>query len=102
MSSTPPDNPDRGPWLPRPVVERLPRLELRRPSRWRVYLAVLFQAARYGGGEALLGVEDLVRMTGLSERSVKGALTELRAAGLIVRVAGRRLPSGPPGTPSAP
>jgi hypothetical protein len=80
------NEPDRGSWLPRHVAERLARLDLRRPSSWRVFLAVLTTSARYGGRDALLGVDDLARMTGLGARTVKLALSELLAAGLVERV----------------
>lgn len=100
MSSS--DDPERGAWLPWHVVEQLARLNLRRPSSWRVFLAILTTCARYGGGDALLGIDDLAGMTGLSTRTVKGALAELRAAGLVVRTGRTRrlfvplLAAGPP------
>ena len=83
---SPPASGNPGAWLPWPVVEQVLKLDLRPGSRRRVFLAILFTSARYGGRDALLGVADLTRMTGLSPRTVKSAIAALRAAGLIVRV----------------
>jgi DNA-binding GntR family transcriptional regulator len=58
---------------------------LRRLSTWQVFLAIAATTARYGG-IAKLGIEDLARLTELSPRTVKTAVAELLAAGLIVRL----------------
>jgi hypothetical protein len=50
-----------------------------------VFLAVLLTSARYGTGVARLKIADLVAMTGLSERTVKGALLHLTSNGLLRR-----------------
>jgi hypothetical protein len=76
-----------GAWVPWPLAERLCRLGLRTPSHWRVFLAVLLTAARYGGREAYLTAADLARMTGLGTRTVKGALARLVGVGLLARTA---------------
>jgi len=76
---------DRGAWLPWPAVQELVRLNLRRPSHWKVYLAILLTCARYGGGEARLGVKELAEVTGLGERTVKDALRELQSRRLLAR-----------------
>ncbi len=75
-----------GAWLPWATVEQVCRLDLRPSSRWRVFLAVLCTSARYGGQDARLGVQDLVRMTGLAKRTVKAALAQLCRQGLLARV----------------
>jgi hypothetical protein len=74
-----------GAWLPWPVVEAVCKLNLRPPSVWQVFLAVLATWARYGLKEARLTVEDLGAMTGLSQRTVKAALAQLRERGLVAR-----------------
>jgi hypothetical protein len=74
-----------GAWLPWPVVERLVRLDLGPPSHWRVFVAVLCKAARYGRGEAFLTVDALAQMTGLAPRTVKAALGVLKGRGLLTR-----------------
>jgi hypothetical protein len=51
-----------------------------------VLLAVLMTSARYGGREAWLGIDDLVRMTGLASRTVKAALGALIDRKLVTRV----------------
>ena len=80
---------DRGAWVPWPVVEGVCRLDLPRPSLWRVYLAVLLTSQRYGGGEARLTTKEIASMTALSPRTVERALADLQAIGVIRRV-GRR------------
>jgi hypothetical protein len=50
-----------------------------------VFLAVLFTSARHGGQEARLEVADLARLTGLGERTVQAALTQLLRQGLLIR-----------------
>jgi len=74
-----------GVWLSKHVADKLYRLKLRPPSVWPVLLAAVFTACRYGGKEAFLSVAGLTQMTGLSERTVKGALAALIAQGLVVR-----------------
>lgn len=74
-----------GAWLPWPLVEIVCRLELRPPSVWQVFLAVLATWARYGRKEARLTVEDLEAMTGLSKRTVKATLAQLLGRGLLAR-----------------
>jgi len=71
--------------IPASVIGTLARLEIRRPASWRVLLAVVGEAS-VTGGDAHLGIADIARLTGLSERSVKTAVYELLAAGLIARV----------------
>jgi hypothetical protein len=66
-------------------VEAVCRLKLRTPSAWPVFVAVLTTWARYGRTEARLTVDDLVRMTGLSARTVKAALALLLKRGLLAR-----------------
>jgi hypothetical protein len=66
-------------------VERLYGLKLRRSSIWQVLLALLTTAYRYGGTEARLTIKALAGMTGLSDRSVQLALTELINRGLVSR-----------------
>ncbi len=75
-----------GAWLPWPMALALCRLDLRPPSHARVFLAVAFTSARYGGGEARLGIADLAEMTGLSPRTVKEAVSALVTRGLLTRV----------------
>jgi hypothetical protein len=67
------------------VVEAVCKLDMRPPSVWQVYFAVLATWARYGRKEARLTVEDLEAMTGLSERAVKAALAQLLGRGLLAR-----------------
>jgi hypothetical protein len=62
------------------------RLDLRPPSCWRVLLAVLVTAARYGDQRSRQSVDDLSRMTGLAHRTVKGAVAELVRRKLLARV----------------
>jgi hypothetical protein len=47
---------------------------------------VLGTSRRYGGKDAKLEVDDLVRLTGLARRTVQVALSRLMAMGLVVRV----------------
>ena len=49
-------------------------------------MAVLLTSLRYGGGDARLSVDDLSLMTGLSARTVKGAVAALIGRGLLTRV----------------
>jgi hypothetical protein len=72
--------------MPWPAVEQMARLKLKRSSTWRVFFIITATAARYGG-VANLGIEDLARLTDLSPRTVKVAVADLLAAGLIVRLA---------------
>jgi hypothetical protein len=74
-----------GAWLLWDTVERLCRLELQTPSHWRVFIAVLATAARYGGSDAYLECDDIAALTGLAKRTVKAALRELIRRGLLMR-----------------
>jgi hypothetical protein len=67
-------------------VESLCRLRLDPPSRWQVLLAIVATSARYGGRDARLSVAEIATMTGLCERTVKSAVADLIAAGLVRRV----------------
>jgi hypothetical protein len=62
------------------------RLRLSPPSLWQVLLAVVTTSARYGGQDARVKIADLVEMTSLAERTVKGALRKLFSMGLLIRV----------------
>jgi hypothetical protein len=75
-----------GVWFPWPELEAVCQLNLRPPSLWPVFLAVLGTSRRYGGRDARLEVGDLTRLTGLSRRTVQAALGKLMALGLVVRV----------------
>jgi len=80
-----PKRPEKGgTWLPWPLVKSVCRLDLPRPSCWQVYLAALLTARRYGG-EAHLTVNKLMVMTGLSDKTVRRAVIDLQALGLICR-----------------
>ena len=75
-----------GAWLDWSKVSILCQLDLRPPSLWQVFLAVLFTSTRYGGREARLSIDDLCGMTGLASRTVKGAVVALIGRGLLTRV----------------
>ena len=78
---------DEGVRLSAAVVRALPRLALSPPSRYRVFLAVLLAAARCReGSEARLSISDLAHLTSLAPRTVKAALADLRARGLVERI----------------
>jgi hypothetical protein len=77
----------RGAWLEWQTAMAVCELDLRRPSLWRVFLAVLFTSERYGGREARLSTADLTRMTGLAARTVKGAVADLVSRRLLIRTA---------------
>jgi len=81
-----PDHVSLGIWLPESVSATLPRLDLSPPSRWRVFLALVLDAAKRETDVAELAVEDLVHTTSLAPRTVKAALADLRARGLVERV----------------
>ncbi|VTR94312.1 unnamed protein product [Gemmata massiliana] len=74
-----------GAWVPWSVVERVQRLRLRPASRWQVLFTILTTSCRYGGKEARLSIRDIAGRTGLSERTVKGALADLIRAGHVRR-----------------
>lgn len=74
-----------GAWLPWAVVEGAVRLDLRLPSRHRVYWLLVCLACRYGGGEVRRSVREIAAATGLSERTVKAALAELIRDGHVRR-----------------
>jgi bifunctional DNA-binding transcriptional regulator/antitoxin component of YhaV-PrlF toxin-antitoxin module len=67
------------------VLGRLARLGIKRSSTWRVLLAIVSEAVATGE-DAHLKIVDIAGLTGLSERSVKTAVSGLAMAGLIVRV----------------
>jgi phage replication O-like protein O len=75
-----------GAWVPWQLAEAVIRLDLRPPSRGRVFLAIFFTWCRYGQGEAHLTVSKITEMTGLSKRSVQGAITALIEQELITRI----------------
>ena len=75
-----------GAWVPWPGVEALCRLKLKPSSHWQVLLAVYLTSMRYGGREAKLSIAGIARMTGLAERTVKGAVAALVKEKLVVRV----------------
>jgi hypothetical protein len=81
---SPPKTP--GAWVLWPEVEALCRLKLKPSSHWQVLLTVYLTSQRYNGNDARLSVADIARMTGLAERTVKGAVTVLRRQKLLVRV----------------
>jgi DNA-binding MarR family transcriptional regulator len=69
--------------LDRYVIEALMRDLVghdRRPSAYLVYLAV---AAAAGEGRASLSLSQLAEQTGLSKRSVQGAVRHLAGRGLL-------------------
>src|SRR5258705_10657149 len=74
-----------GAWVPWTTAEALFVLQLRPASLWQVLNAVVLTSARYGGRDAQLGIDDLARMTGLSHRTVKGALTKLADLQILSR-----------------
>ncbi len=67
------------------MVESLCRLRLGPASRWQVLWAILATSARFGGRDARLSVEEVAGLTGLSVRTVKAAIRDLVAAGLVSR-----------------
>ena len=71
------------------------QLRLRPASQWQVFLTVLLTSVRYGGQDAKLGIDDLCNLTGLSSRTVKGAVSALCKSGYLVRVRRSRLLSVP-------
>jgi hypothetical protein len=75
-----------GSWIPQEIADAALRLDLRPPSRWKVFLAVLFPWCRYGQTVALLTIENIVSKTGLSERTVKAALKDLTKLGILRRL----------------
>lgn len=96
--------------VPADVYERVVRLrDLRPASRWQVFLLILLTSCRFGGRPAYLSVADIAAKTGLSARTVKAALADLLAAGLVRRDGRyKRLvvpllhPPGPPTVPETP
>jgi DNA-binding transcriptional regulator YhcF (GntR family) len=75
-----------GAWLPWPIAEQVCRLRLRPSSRWKVFLVVLFTWCRYGRREAWLTIPQIAQAAGVSERTVKAALKDLVASGVINRI----------------
>ncbi len=78
-----------GVWIPLDIAVHLPRLALRPPSMWQVFIVILTVWCRYGCREARLGIRDLSEATGLSRRAVQTALSMLISNGLVRRI-GRR------------
>lgn len=70
--------------IPHHIVKWLIRLDIKRPASWRVLLVIIGEVAN--GDVARLQIKDIVRDTGLCERTVKSAVGELIKAGIIVRV----------------
>jgi len=69
--------------IPRHIVMKLVRLDIVRPASWRVFLTIIGEAV--DGDVARLQIRDICGFTGLCERTVKSAVGELIAAGIIVR-----------------
>lgn len=72
----------RVPWG---VTAELVRTRLKPSSRWQVYLLILMTSLRFGGRAAHLTSRQIAAATGLSERTVRAAVTALVAAGLVAR-----------------
>ena len=75
----------QGVWIPREIAVCLPRLTLRPPSRWQVFMVVLLTWCRYGCTEARLSIQDICEATGLARRTVQAALAALISLGLVQR-----------------
>ena len=71
----------QGVWIPREIAVCLPRLTLRPPSRWQVFMVVLLTWCRYGCTEARLSIQDICEATGLARRTVQAALAALISLG---------------------
>lgn len=71
--------------IPHHIVQWLARLDIVRPASWRTLLTIIDEAVRTGD-VARLQIKDICELTGLCERTVKNAVGELIAAGIIVRV----------------
>lgn len=79
--------------IPYHVVVKLVRLDIKRPASWRVLLTIIGEAANQAGSGNLLDdtvarlqIKDIALATNLCERTVKTAVAELVAAGIVVRV----------------
>ena len=70
--------------IPHHIVQWLVRLDIKRPASWRVILAII--GSRSDDDVARLQIKDICEFTGLCERTVKSAVGELIAAGIVVRV----------------
>ena len=77
---------ESGAWVPWPLTQSVWRLDLRPPSRWKVFLVILFTWCRYGRKEAWLTVQKIAKDSNLSERTVKASLKDLFALGVVKRV----------------
>jgi hypothetical protein len=80
---------DRSADVPVPwnLIGEICRLPITRGSTWRVYLALVFTSCRYRKAEVRMSVSELAEMASLCQRTVRRALGELQAAGLITRAA---------------
>ena len=67
------------------VIGRLAGLRLARSSSWQVLLAIVSAAGPDASAELSIG--EIARITGLSPRTVKGALAGLVRAAVVVRLA---------------
>jgi hypothetical protein len=76
--------PVHGAWLPWDLALAIGRLNLKPPSRWQVFLAILLPWARFG--EAWLTVGQICERTGLRKRAAQAALSDLIALGVVKRV----------------
>src|SRR5579859_6066030 len=75
---------EEGAWFPWDLVQALSRLSLRPTSCWQVFIAVLFPWSRYG--EAWLTIGQICERTGLGQRTVQAALSDLIEKGILKRV----------------
>ena len=71
--------------IPASVAGKLAKLDIKRPSSWRVLITIIGEATA-SGNDAHLRISDIAGATNLCERTVKTAVAELVAAGIIVRV----------------
>ncbi len=77
---------EQGAWVTWELALALPKLAIRPPSRWKVFLAILFVWCRYGRNEAYLTIQQIAEGTCLSKRTVTAALKDLIAQGLVRRI----------------
>ena len=80
-------------FVSRETLLAVARVPLRRPSAWRVYLVLLAR-----GSPSNISIAELATAAGISARSVKGALRDLRHLGLVRRADGLLVVSTPPVT----
>jgi hypothetical protein len=71
-----------GAWMPPEVIHLLPALN---SSDLKILLVIIFRFMQIGGNQPLT-YQDMVKLTGLSERSVCSALPSLMRQGLITRL----------------